>query len=161
MSNRHHQKGTSLIEILVTILIVSFGLLGVAGVVGNGLKGAHGSQARSQATTLAADIIDRMRANRTDAESDPGGAGSPYNLALADATPAQTIPPKVALQDLIDWRTALAATLPEGTGSVDVDSATKKVIVTVQWKDSRVTGRGTGPNADITTDRTFVVETRL
>jgi len=150
MSNRKHQKGTSLIEILVTILIVSFGLLGVAGVISNGLKGAHGSQARSQAGMLAADIIDRMRANRAAAESDPGGAGSPYNLALADATPTGTTVP---MQDLIAWRNALAATLPAGNGAVNVDTATKKVTISVRWDDSRATGGSS--------TQTFVVETRL
>jgi len=150
MSKKQHQKGTSLIEILVTILIVSFGLLGVAGVVSNGLKGAHSAQGRSQASMLAADLIDRMRANRSDAESDPGGAGSPYNLALGDATPTGTTIP---MQDLIAWRAALATTLPAGTGAVNVDTATKKVTVSVRWDDSRATG---GSSA-----QTFVVETRL
>jgi len=140
------QKGTSLIEILVTILIVSFGLLGVAGVVGNGLKGTHGSQGRSQASLLAADIIDRMRANRGEAES----AAKPYNLTLSADTPTGTT---VAIQDLIAWRTALATALPSGTGAVSVDNATNKLTVTVQWDDSRVAGGNTA--------QTFVVETRL
>jgi len=150
MSNIKSQRGTSLIEILVTILIVSFGLLGVAGVVSNGLKGSHGSQARSQASMLATDIIDRMRANRADAESDPGGTGSPYNLAFSDATPAGTTIP---IQDLIAWRTALAATLPAGNGAVNVDTVSKKVTVSVRWDDSRTTGGSS--------TQTFVVETRL
>jgi len=150
MKNLRYQKGTSLIEILVTILIVSFGLLGVAGVVSNGLKGAHGSQARSQASMLVADMIDRMRANRADAESNPGGAGSPYNLGIDTATPTGTT---VALQDLIAWRTVLNATLPAGTGAVSVDSGSKKVTVTVRWDESRVSGGSS--------TQTLVVETRL
>lgn len=141
----HKQAGTSLIEILVTILIVSFGLLGVAGVVGSGLKNNHSSYGRTQASVLAADIIDRMRANRAVAESaDP----SPYSLPIED-------PPGVSIvqQDLFAWSAALAETLPTGTGSVSFDAATKKMTVTVQWDDSRGTG-GTGT-------QTFVVETRL
>lgn len=142
----HKQAGTSLIEILVTILIVSFGLLGVAGVVGNGLKNNHSSYGRTQASVLAADIIDRMRANRGDAEN----VAAPYDIALADAIPTGAT---VAQQDLIAWRTALAATLPAGTGAVSMDAATKKMTVTVQWDDSR----GTGGSST----QTFVVETRL
>lgn len=140
------QAGTSLIEILVTILIVSFGLLGVAGVVGNGLKNNHSSYGRTQANILAADIIDRMRANRNDAES----VGAPYDMTLLDPTPTGA---SIAQQDLIAWRTALAATLPAGTGAVIMDAATKKVTVTVRWDDSRGTA---GSSA-----QTFVVETRL
>ncbi len=42
--------------------------------------------------------------------------------------------------DLRDWRAALAAALPSGTGSVALDAATKNVVVVVQWDDSRATG---------------------
>lgn len=143
------QLGTSLIEILVTVLIVSFGLLGVAGVVSNGLKNNHSSYGRTQASILAADIVDRMRANRTDAES----VAAPYNLTVTAATPATAASAPVAQQDLIAWRTAIAATLPAGTGAVNVDAATKKVTVTVRWDDSRGTG---GSNT-----QSFVLETRL
>lgn len=139
------QTGSSLVEILVTILIVSFGLLGVAGVIGNGLKNNHSSYARSQASWLAADIIDRMRANRAAAEA----VGKPYNLAIG-SSPAGTT---VAATDLTAWRAALGATLPSGTGSVSMDAATLKVTVTVQWDDSRAAG-------GLSTQQ-FVVETRL
>lgn len=140
------QAGTSLIEILVTILIVSFGLLGVAGVVGNGLKNSHSSYGRTQASVLAADIIDRMRANRADAEN----VAAPYDIALADPTPTGTT---VAQQDLMAWRTALAATLPAGTGAVSMDPVTKKMTVTVRWDDSR----GTAGSST----QSFIMETRL
>jgi len=140
------QAGTSLIEILVTILIVSFGLLGVAGVVGNGLKNNHSSYGRTQASILAADIIDRMRANRREAES----IGAPYDIVLVDPSPTGT---SIAEQDLNAWRTTLASTLPLGTGAISMNAATKKVTVTVQWDDSR----GTGGHSI----QTFVMETRL
>lgn len=138
----HKQIGSSLIEILVTILIVGFGLLGVAGVIANGLKDNHSSYARSQASWLATDIIDRMRSNRIAAEA------TEYNLTFA-TTPSGTT---VAAYDLIAWRKALAATLPAGKGSVSMD-AFKKVSVSVQWDDSR------GANGSST--QTFVSETRL
>lgn len=140
------QAGTSLIEILVTILIVSFGLLGVAGVVGNGLKNNHSSYGRTQASILAADIIDRMRANRREAES----IGAPYDIVLLDPTPTGT---SIAERDLNAWRTALATTLPAGSGAVSMDATTKKVTVTVQWDDSRSTAGSS--------TQTFLMETRL
>lgn len=136
------QTGSSLIEIMVTILIVSFGLLGVAGVIGNGLKNNHSSYARSQASWLAADIIDRMRANRIAAEA------TEYNLAIGTNPTGVS----VAAYDLIAWRKALAATLPDGKGSINMD-AFMKVTVSVQWDDSR------GANGSST--QTFVTETRL
>jgi type IV pilus assembly protein PilV len=140
------QDGFTLLEILVTLVVVSFGLLGIAGIIANGLKDNLSSYGRSQASFLADDIIDRMRANRATAE----GPGLPYNLAIG-SNPAGTT--DVPGQDLTDWRAALAATLTAGTGSVNVDAATRKVTVTVQWNDSRAAGGGT--------EQQFVVETRL
>jgi type IV pilus assembly protein PilV len=139
------QRGTSLIEVLVTILIVSFGMLGVAGVVGMGLKGNHSSYGRTQASLLAADIVDRMRANRLTAQA----AAKPYDLALTGTPSGTTIP----AQDLIAWRAALAAALPSGTGSVSMNATTLKVTVLVQWDESRVAGGSATQN--------FTLETRL
>lgn len=140
------QRGTSLTEVLITMLIVSIALLGIAGVVSTGLKGTHAAQGRSQASLLAADIIDRMRANRLQAQSDT----LPYNIAVEDATPVGTTVPA---QDLRAWRTALQNLLPSGSGAVTVaNDGTWKVTVTVQWDESRVGGSNT---------QTFTVETRL
>ena len=134
-----------LIEVMVTIIIVSFGMLGVAGVILNSLKANESSYGRAQAVWLANDVIDRMRANRTAAES----INLPYNLTL-NATPTGT---GVPTTDLTAWLAALAATLPSGKGSISVVSATKKVTVTVQWDDSRASGGSS--------TQQFVVETRL
>jgi len=140
------QNGFSMLEALVTLVIVSLGLLGIAGIIANSLKVNQGAQARSQASWLANDIIDRMRANRITAE---GGA---YTLASCAAAPAGG---SVANDDLSQWCAAVAAALPTGTGSVAL--AANKVTVTVQWDDSsrhaaesRVDGSGE-----------IVVETRL
>ena len=141
-------KGFTLIEVLVTIAIVSCALLGVAGIIASGMKANVGSYSRSQATWLANDILDRMRANRGTAEAPAG----PYNLAVGatlDMNDTSTIPKA----DLVAWRTALATTLPSGTGGVAVDGATKKVTVTVQWDDSRIKGGSA--------TQQFIVESRL
>jgi type IV pilus assembly protein PilV len=145
------QAGFSLLEVLITMLIVSFGLLGIAGIVVTSLKNTQGSYARSQASLLANDIIDRMRANRTAAEASP----SPYNLALT-ADPSGT---GVVADDLTQWRTALRAGIAAGTGSVSVNAATKKVTVTVQWNDSHAAAdaaKGVG-----LATQSITVETRL
>lgn len=125
------QQGFSLLEVLITMLIVSFGLLGIAGIIITSLKNNQSSYARSQASLMVNDIVDRMRANRSGAEASP----SPYNLALT-AAPSGT---DIAANDLTEWRAALATNLASGTGSVAVDDATKKVTVTVQWNDSHAT----------------------
>ena len=141
------QAGFSMLEVLVTMIIVSFGLLGIAGIIGNGLKNNQSSYARSQASWLANDIVDRMRANRAVAE---GAANSPYNLAIGTAATAGA---SVVANDLTSWRTALTAILPAGTGSISLDNTNKKVTVTVQWDESRI--------KDGSATQQFIVETKL
>ncbi len=140
------QNGFSMLEVLVTMMIVSFGLLGIAGIIANGLKANSSSYARSQASWFANDIIDSMRANRVTAEL----PAKPYDLLPTASAPSGTT---VASTDLSNWRAALASALPSGTGGVAVDTTTKKVTVIVQWDDSRAAG-------GVSTQQ-FTVETRL
>ncbi len=126
------QNGFTMLEVLITIVIISLGLLGIAGIIANSLKNNQSSHARSQASWLANDMIDRMRANRTSAETSP----SPYILSLTATPTGTTIP----LTDLVTWRNELANALPSGTGSVAVNATTRIVTITVQWDDSRASG---------------------
>ena len=57
------QQGISLIELLVAILLISIGLLGLLSLQLSGVQSSHGSYLRSQATLLADDLIERIRAN--------------------------------------------------------------------------------------------------
>ncbi len=56
-------SGLSLIEILITVVVLSIGLLGIAGMQAFGMRYSHDSYARSQATMLANELIERMHAN--------------------------------------------------------------------------------------------------
>lgn len=101
--------GASLIEVLVAILVLSLGLLGLAGMQAQGLKAMSSAQSRALASLQVQDIVDRMRANR--ARADEGA----YDLAAGDAAPGGDT---VAAQDLRQWKAALASLLPEGDGSI-------------------------------------------
>lgn len=64
IKHTHRQEsGFTLIEILVTVLVLSIGLLGLAGMQITGLRANMSSEARSKATLLASDIVERMRNN--------------------------------------------------------------------------------------------------
>lgn len=142
---RMRQRGITMVEVLVTMVVVAVGLLGIAALILNNLKSTGSAYARAQAGVLAGDMVDRMRANRVTAEV----ADSPYNLSLAETPdPANGLPQA----ELTQWRAALAAAVPQGTGSVALDAATSKVTVTVQWNDSRAQG---------VTAQQLVMETRL
>jgi type IV pilus assembly protein PilV len=135
------QTGVTLIEVLVSVLVLSVGLLGIAGLNVFGLNYSSSAYQRSQATQLAYDIIDRMRANRAEAEK----AGSGYVTAMGGTYTASTscetgvcTPVQMAAYDKANWRVELANTLPSGDGSVAIDTASKLVTVTVQWSDAVV-----------------------
>lgn len=145
------QNGFSLVEVLVTMLVVSIGLLGIAGLIATSMKNNHSAQSRSQASVLANDIIDRMRANRSVAEASP----SPYEIALgAAADPTMGVPGA----DLAAWLASVAAGVPSGQGAVQFDAATRNVTVTVQWNDTRASGDAATVGLPA---QQLVVETRL
>ncbi|WP_210424733.1 type IV pilus modification protein PilV [Marichromatium bheemlicum] len=127
------QRGFSLIESLVAMVVLAIGLLGMAELQSTAMQLNSSAYQRTQATNLAYDIIDRMRANRqaalAGAYDDQGLATDPQ---CPTATPASG---DLATRDIQHWRAALACTLPRGTGSIvrNDDSFT----VTVQWDDSR------------------------
>ena len=141
--NRHlhmlHARGFSLIEVLVSIVVLSIGLLGLASLQISGLRVAQSSFYRAQAAQLATDMADRLRANAGEARA--------CELALADATP--TSPSTTCQRDLVDWRTRLRS-LPGGNGAVEVDLVANLVTITVQWDDSRGGGGSTSSFAMVT-----------
>ncbi len=123
---KNQQAGFSLVEVLVALLILSFGLLGLAGLQITGLQQNQGALHRTRATQLATSLIDCMRA----------GSAASYVLALADAPPAPLFPAATMPErNLIGWMADIAATLPGGDASVDVNGGL--VTVTIEWTGDR------------------------
>ncbi len=134
------QRGFSLIEVLVTVLILAFGLLGVAGLLVKGVSNAASSEAMSKASQLAGDLADRMRANPTIAIN----SGSQYLLNTGNAEAVSWTGAKptdveaassVALKDKQDWMKSLEAQLPLGRGRVTNDDSARKVLIEVAWSN--------------------------
>src|SRR3569623_448788 len=59
------QRGFTMIEVLVSVVVLSVNKLDVTGLQATGQRTNHSAYLRSQATSLAYDMIDRMRANKT------------------------------------------------------------------------------------------------
>ncbi|MBI1904763.1 MAG: type IV pilus modification protein PilV [Rhodocyclales bacterium] len=95
-------------EVLVALVVLSFGLLGQAGLQAAAMKVNQGAMLRSHATTLAYDILDRMRANSSAA------TGGSYLVGWGAVSPGAT----VVSTDLSEWKGRLAAMLPSGDGRV-------------------------------------------
>lgn len=119
------ERGTTLIETLVALLVLSIGLLGIAGMQMTSLQNNRGAHLRSQAQVLSYDIADRMRANRNAALM--GG----YTIAFGASASGST----VQVIDLNNWKQSLAAALPAGDGQIDI-VGTNMVRITVRWTDS-------------------------
>lgn len=135
------QAGFSLIEVLVTLVILAFGLLGLAGMQSVGLKNSQGSLVRSKATLFAYDIIDRMRSNCSAA------LGGDYNIGISASTPTGS---SMAAVDVAQWRNGISSALPSGTGSVAVNAASSTVTVVIRWDDSRSTGGNSAQAVTVT-----------
>ncbi|MGB5650147.1 MAG: type IV pilus modification protein PilV [Sedimenticolaceae bacterium] len=138
-------RGFTLLEVLVALIVLSIGLLGLSGLQTTGLRGNHSALLRSEATMLANDILDRMRANRQEALD-----GS-YNIAFADsaasaACSANCLPAQVANADLFQWRSYVER-LPGGQGQVDVTSGV--ATISIQWVDDR-SGTTSAPFVTVT-----------
>ncbi len=76
-----YNKGFSMVEVLVTVLVLGIGLLGLFGMQIAGVKSNQSAYFRTQASILASDIADRLRFN-----SDRAVAGSYDDFSTADST---------------------------------------------------------------------------
>ncbi|MBS4050678.1 MAG: type IV pilus modification protein PilV [Methylomonas sp.] len=126
-------NGFTLIEVLVAVIILAIGLLGLAGIQTVGLKNNQSAYTRSQATQLAYDIADRMRANvagvTTYTTIDPPDAAKTDACSTATGcTPAQ-----MAETDLFQWNATLTDVLPGGSGTIAV--AGNVFTITITWDD--------------------------
>jgi type IV pilus assembly protein PilV len=146
-------SGFTLIEVLVALIVLSIGLLGVAGMQITGLRANQSAGSRTQASYLADDIIDRMRANNTSARN------GDYNIATMGGTVTGTT---TAALDVQAWVAELLS-LPSGQGQIQVNAATNIATVTIQWVDSRGgdSNECTGVNLDSCAPITFTSVTQL
>jgi len=132
-------RGFTLLEILIAVVVLSIGLLGIAGLQALGQRSNHSAYLRSQATALAYDMIDRMRANKA------GIKGGDYNAVDTTAN-TYTNPgcdsstcdsSQMAQYDMYDWQQELSNQLPTGNGTVQGAGTGSDFTVTVMWDDDR------------------------
>ena len=136
-------RGFSLIEVLVALLALSIGLLGLAALQTTSLQYNTGSYYRTQATLLAYDIIDRMRANGDAVISgggyDVGDVSTVSSTNNCDTTSCSST--ELAAFDLSKWFARAAATLPIAQvppPTVTVD-ASRQARVTINWTERDLT----------------------
>lgn len=128
-------QGFTLIEALVSLVVLSVGMIGIAALYAQGLGAGRTAQYRSQAVNLAADMADRIRLNRT-AQAAYAGAGVNNNCRAGggvNCTPAQ-----MAADDLFVWNQQVQALLPNGQAQIQFNPATVPETYTIQLQWSEV-----------------------
>jgi type IV pilus assembly protein PilV len=140
-----HYRGFSLIEVMIAILVLAFGMLGVAAMQAVSLKNSQSSFERSQAVLETYTIVDAMRANRSRAII------GEYDLSDWTCSPPSAT--SLATIELADWIDSLKANLNDSAcGKIACSSA--GCSVEVRWDDSRGTAI---PGQDM---QQYVVQTR-
>ncbi|MCP1486136.1 type IV pilus assembly protein PilV [Pseudomonas fluorescens] len=131
----------TLIEVLVALLILTVGLLGAAAVQLNALKYTDSSRMTSQASFIAYDMMDRIRAN----------SGADYTI-----TPPTSGNLSVARdQDLYDFTTNIINFGgPTATGSIALNQ--RVYTITINWSDARAANTASAQRSFVLTSRAAV-----
>lgn len=125
--------GFSLLEVLIAVLILAIGILGAASLQLSALRYHSGSLHATQASLLANDLLERVRANPEQLAS--------YALTLEqgcvqpDAVQLVPMAESIIQQDKIDFARAVACELPEGQASVSITDGV--ATVNLQWSEAR------------------------
>ena len=125
-----HARGISLIEVMISVLILGVGMLGIAAMQTTALRNNQSAMQRSQVVIQTYTILDAMRANR-----DQALIGSYNTGGMICAAPTGDT---LVAKDQAMWITSLKATLADADstcGSINCDDGS--CTITVQWDESR------------------------
>lgn len=109
----------------MAVLVLAIGLLGIAAMQGIAMQGNHSAYLRTQASYLAYEIIDAMRANRDLA------LGGSYNITYGATVSGSDI----AAIDMSAWRGRVTNLLPQGDSEVTQNG--NLFSIEVRWNDTR------------------------
>ncbi|MBO4329348.1 MAG: type IV pilus modification protein PilV [Rhodocyclaceae bacterium] len=131
-TTRVSQQGTSLLEVLISLLILAVGMLGMAGLQTNALKSSQSAGERSSAILHTYSIASVLQADRLAAQS--------YQLAAGAPDPAGTT---FLTKSVAKWRSNLRQELGDSaTGAISCtaanDASFGSCSVTITWDDSRI-----------------------
>ena len=108
LSNKSRSRGFTLLEVLITIIILAVGLLGLALLQTNSLSNQLEAYQRAQAILLLEDMSNRIRVNSAAARAGAYADGSDYGLSPAEEADCLAITDDAAARDLCLWEIALA-----------------------------------------------------
>ena len=159
MHSRARQSGLSLIEVLVSLVIISVGLLGLIGMQARSMSGQKDSFDRKAAAELLGQLTERMRANHLafmdNAYASSLMPGATVAMATACVSASPCTPLQMAALDLMNWRQDLRARLPDsgaviaasGPVGAAMGAGAASMRITVIWRESNP---NSGADADCT-----------
>ena len=140
-ASRMRQKGSSLLEVLVAVLVMSFGLLALGGLAAAAQQYVKMTQFQSVGMALASDLSERMRGNVEGFKSNGYVRASTYSYS----TDAVSVPPcaaevctatEIAAIDMAQWLGELRQRLPGGDAYVERDAANGLATdIWILWTD--------------------------
>lgn len=136
MFNSHQQRGTGLMEVMVSALVLAIGLLGVMALQAKSLQFSQQSYLFNQATLYAHDISERIRVNSDTADSylidfgESSSASGSDQCLTGVCTPAQ-----LAQWDLKIWLDNVEAGLPNGEASIS--RIGDQIVITIRFDSTR------------------------
>jgi type IV pilus assembly protein PilV len=137
-------RGFTMIEVLVSLIILSIGLLGLAALQGTGFRFNSTAYQRTQATMAAYDIIDRMRANEDGVKNGKytiateSAATSAKSATMPSCTSSVCDSNTLATYDLKQWYMILDALLPQNEdhlSTIERDATTGRITITIRWSE--------------------------
>ena len=148
-------SGFTLLEVLISIVVIAFGLLGIAGLQAFALKNNQSAGQRMTTTMLAIDMVERVWSSSANFRPFYSEANiSAYQtLVPSCVTSAGCTPAQLVQNDLAEWQARVAASLPSGAGIVCKDAspddgidaanpqcdlnANAPYVVKIWWLDNR------------------------
>lgn len=126
------QRGVSLLEVMIAVLVLAVGVLGAATLQLNALRYNASAGYSTQASLIASDLLDRMRAN--------AGLLEDYATSSVpgDCTAGQGVSGGVSMasRDLADFIEAVTCRLPRGAGDIAVSG--DRATISVSWSEARI-----------------------
>jgi type IV pilus assembly protein PilV len=139
MSTPHSQKkhqGFTLIEVLVSLLIMTLGIVGVLKMQTQSLKSNQRAHFRTQADLLSRDLLARMQANKTEAQKGAYVASSKQTNP-PDCQTTECNAEQLVKWDLHQWYEQIEKQLPAGSATVEKFSGDNRYLISIRWDDYR------------------------
>ena len=144
------QKGFTMIEVLVSVLVLLFGVLGMAGLQMQAVNSTEQGRYNTRAAMQASSIVAAMKAN-------PAYWGAPPNavsvqnttvtggpaVSAVDCTTTACTAAQMAYFDLITWGADIATSLPVGRYAISCDNTVSPAVcsITISWQEKNVAAR--------------------